>query len=412
MKARILLTICGVSFFLCASSQKITTAYAITSEATACQVWTEVKLINMNTGEVVQNVFQSKVGDFSVYEARTGKAIKIKDEKGVVTDNNKLPFSTFSAACAYDKRHNRLYYTPMFINQLRYIDLNGKSPSIYYFENENLTTAANPKDETNHVTRMVIGADGNGYALTNDGSHLVRFTTGRRAVITDLGALNDDESNKVSLRTKATSFGGDMVADAAGNLFLITAHRQVFKIDISKRIAKHLGVIGGLPSTFTTNGAAVDNDGNLIVTSANSQDAYYRVDMKTWEAKKIDTKGKVLNASDLANSNLASTEQVQSKVPNTLFTRSIIRNDRISVYPNPVQDGVFRVTFHRMDTGPMEIQLVDQLGRIVSAKKTIITGPGQVEEVAVSARLAHGLYLVKVVNGRRKAVYADKIVLD
>ena len=243
MKARILLTICGVSLFLCASSQKITTAYAITSEATACQVWTEVKLINMNTGEVVQNVFQSKVGDFSVYEARTGKAIKIKDEKGVVTDNNKLPFSTFSAACAYDKRHNRLYYTPMFINQLRYIDLNGKSPSIYYFENENLTTAANPKDETNHVTRMVIGADGNGYALTNDGSHLVRFTTGRRPLITDLGALSDDESNKVSLRTKATSFGGDMVADAAGNLFLITAHRQVFKIDISKRIAKHLGVI-------------------------------------------------------------------------------------------------------------------------------------------------------------------------
>ena len=34
------------------------------------------------------------------------------------------PFSTYSAACAYDKKHDRLYYTPMGIAQLRYIRLN------------------------------------------------------------------------------------------------------------------------------------------------------------------------------------------------------------------------------------------------------------------------------------------------
>ena len=41
------------------------------------------------------------------------------------------PFATNSAACAYDKKHERLYYTPMGIAELRYIDL--KTGKIYYF---------------------------------------------------------------------------------------------------------------------------------------------------------------------------------------------------------------------------------------------------------------------------------------
>lgn len=35
------------------------------------------------------------------------------------------PFATGVAAAAFDKKHNRLYYTPMFVDQLRYIDLRG-----------------------------------------------------------------------------------------------------------------------------------------------------------------------------------------------------------------------------------------------------------------------------------------------
>src|SRR4030095_12531389 len=80
------------------------------------------------------------------------------------------PFATNSAAAAYDKKHERLYYTPMGINQLRYIDL--KSNKIYYFENESFGTVSGPGDGANQICRMVIASDGNGYALTNDGNHL------------------------------------------------------------------------------------------------------------------------------------------------------------------------------------------------------------------------------------------------
>jgi hypothetical protein len=96
----------------------------------------------------------------------------------------------------------------MFVNELRYIDLAAPSPKIYYFNNETLSKAANLNDEANHITRMVIAADGNGYALSNDGNHLIKFTTGRKPVITDLGALQDDVSNeKISVHNRCTSWG-------------------------------------------------------------------------------------------------------------------------------------------------------------------------------------------------------------
>ncbi|CAF0783530.1 unnamed protein product [Rotaria sordida] len=41
---------------------------------------------------------------------------------------------------------------------------------------------------------MTFAADGNGYALTNDGNQLIRFTTGDNPVVTNLGALVDRSS--------------------------------------------------------------------------------------------------------------------------------------------------------------------------------------------------------------------------
>src|SRR6185503_11770597 len=126
--------------------------------------------------------------------AANGSSLRVKT---VVVNNNSnqydKPFATNSAAMAYDKKHERLYYTPMGINQLRYIDL--KSNKIYYFENEPFGTVTHVGDGANQICRMVIASDGNGYALTNDGNHLIRFTTDKNPVITDLGALTDDAAN-------------------------------------------------------------------------------------------------------------------------------------------------------------------------------------------------------------------------
>ena len=372
MKQRILL-LTLFSFCICTlhaqKKAKKTTAYAITGVQKGQNNWTEVRLIDVATGEEVKTVYQA-TQEVEALNARTGKAIakkdagndlrlqktvrtnlapaakkvvnlddaldtrsnivirdlqasKVdgnhieitrKDEKGnvvqyrkVVTAYSKVqsdkPFATNSAACAYDKKHERLYYTPMGINQLRYIDLKSNSPKIYYFEDEPFGALKHRGDVPNQITRMVIGADGDGYALTNNGAHLVKFTTGKKPVITDLGALTNDAASTVSVHSES-GYGGDLIAGKSGALYLITANRRVFKIDVETRMATYKGAIQGLPKGYSTNGAIVAEGTAVIVNSSNSTEGYFKFDLTTLQAEKVSNGGSVFNSSDLANGNL------------------------------------------------------------------------------------------------------------
>ena len=392
------------------AQQKQTTAYAITSSEKGNFNWTDVKQIDFTTGSVTRSVFDSKQTNFTVFNARTGKEIKRVATQNGVTTNTTIPVASLSAACAYDQRHNRLYYAPLFINELRYIDLDEAAPKIYYFENEPFTPVTDLNNEANHITRMVIGADGDGYALSNDANHLMRFTTGRKPVITDLGALIDDAANgEKSVHSKTTGWGGDMIADAAGNLYVISAYRQVFKVNIQSKVTGWVAEIQGLPATFTTNGAVVDNEGNLIVSSANTAEGYYKVDMHSWQATRIDIKGTVFNASDLANGNLAF---ANDKTTSPLINRAIIRNDKIALYPNPVATNQVYVSFNSKESGRYTIQLVDLAGKVISENKVQIGIGGQVVPVAVNNGLAKGPYMLKVLSNSKKAVFTDKLIVE
>ena len=385
-----------------------TTAFAITSTEKGSFNWTDVKLIDFSTGNVTRSVFDSKQTNFTVYNARTGKEIKLTSVQNGITST--APVASLSAACAYDQRHNRLYYAPLFMNQLRYIDLDAAAPKIYYFENEQFTPVADLNNEANHITRMVIAADGNGYALSNDGNHLLRFTTGRKPVITDLGAVQDDALNaQLSIHAKTTGWGGDMVADAADNLYVVSAYRHVFKINIQSKAATYIAEIQGLPANFTTNGVVVDNEGNLIVSSANTAEGYYKVDVHTWQATRIDIKGTVFNASDLANGNLVF---ANDKNTISLINRTIIHNDKIAVYPNPVLTNQLYVSFNSKESGRYTIQMVDLTGKIITEKVVQVAFGGQVVPMYVYNNLAKGPYMVKVLNNGKKAVFTDQVVVQ
>ncbi len=411
MKYKILLPLLFASISLNAQ-QKRTTAFAITSAQQGQFVWTEVKLIDLQSGEVLRQVYESNRDQYNIFTARDGKPVKVKNEAGQITDQQKMPFSTFSAACAFDKKHNRLYYTPMFINQLRYIDLAAKSPSVFYFEGEEFSKAASLNNEANHITRMVIGADGNGYALSNDGNHLVKFTTGKKPVITDMGALQDDPANNnISIHNRCTSWGGDMIASADGSLYVVSANHSVFQVDVRSRIAKFISTIEGLPSGFTSNGAAIDDRGALVLSSANSTDGYYSVDMRNWKAEKIAGIGKVFNTSDLANGNLAfDREQKADRTP--VLTRIPAAPNGISIYPNPVTDRLFRVTFNTEQSGRYSVQVVDLTGRMLQENIVTVAGKGQVVEIGLQNALARGVYMVKVLSNLKKTVHTDKILVD
>jgi hypothetical protein len=257
---------------------------------------------------------------------------------------------------------------------------------------------------------MVVAADGDGYALSNDANHLIRFTTGRKPVITDLGALLDDAANgDRSIHAKTISWGGDMIADAAGNLYDISAFRQVFKVSIQSKVATWVAEMQGLPATFTTNGAVVDNEGNLIVSSANTAEGYYKIDMHSWQGTRIDIKGTVFNASYLANGNLAFANE---KPTTPLINRAILRNEKIALFPNPIATNQVYVSFNSKESGRYTIQLADLTGTVISEKIVQIGTGGQVVPVAVNNGLARGPYMLKVLSNSKKAVFTDKLIVE
>ena len=134
-----------------------------------------------------------------------------------------------------------------------------------------------------------------------------------------MGALTDDAANqKFSVRSPG-GYGGDMIADAQGNLYLITGNRNVFKISINSRTATYQGTIKGLPQGFTTNGAMVEEGSKVIVCSSQSTTGYFRFDLTPMQAEKISSSENVFNASDLANGNLAFEKKKKEKKRNDVL---------------------------------------------------------------------------------------------
>jgi hypothetical protein len=440
-----------------AQQSKSSTAYAITASAKGQHDWKEVRLIDMKTGKEIESVFSSKQ-EPEILNARTGKPIQKKDDlakKEAEQQNDKVqvytidannrhqrvasqaeldklqsagnkvmyvrtrqsvrhqgydkPFATNSAAMAYDKKHDRLYYTPMGINQLRYIDLKSKTAKVYYFEDEAFGVVQNSWDAAGQITRMVIASDGNGYALTNDANHLIQFTTGKKPTITDLGAVTDDPSNEdFSIHR---GMGGDMIADKDGNLYVLTAYKNVWKINIETKVAVYKGGIKGLPEDYQTNGAAVEEGSKVIVCSSRSTDGYYRFDLETLQAEKITGEEQVYNASDLANANLAFAKKEDKKeekkeepvqtVTETVVEKPVtpveeLKNSNINVYPNPVTDGLVKISFSNQPAGKYNVQIMDLSGRMISNSDVIINMKAQVLEVRLPNALAKGNYFVKI----------------
>src|SRR6187549_1972283 len=429
------------------------TGYAITAVEKGGRSWKEVRLVNITSGEEIRSIYQSKQ-ETEALNARTGNPIVKKDmpvqkasvkkivnldqelavpngrnirERAVTINSNgnqyDKPFATNSAAMAYDKKHERLYYTPMGINQLRYIDL--KSNKIYYFENESFGTTSGPGDAANQITRMVIASDGNGYALTNDGNHLIRFTTGKNPVITDLGALADDAGNANSSVHSRKGYGGDMIADASENLYLLTANRNVFKISIESKVAAYIGAIKGLPEGFSTNGAMVEDGSKLIVASSESAIGYYRFDLTTMQAEKVSTTASVFNASDLANERLAfakkkkdrknaevSNQQMPEDVTKKSPLQNAIINNGISVYPNPVTNGLVKVSFTDQPVGKYSVELIDITGKMIQSKEINVRGSMHIEEVRIPRSVSGGSYLLKINGVNNTVSFTNKLVVQ
>lgn len=389
-------------------------AYAITDLTKEGASWNALRKIDLQTGKYSDVLLNGTDEKAIIFDAASRKPlIQLADAKyGTMLQ---APFATGVAAAAYDKKNNRLYFTPMFVDQLRYIDL--KTMKVFYVGGAFTNFGSMHNDEAKIITRMAIAPDGYGYAISNDGNTFIRFSTGKKTTtIEQLGTLVDDASNSgISIHNRCSSFGGDMISDDKGNLIILTARNSVFTVNTQSKVARYLGNIKGLEQNFTVNGAVVDGDGNLLVSSAVDGNSYYVINPISWDATPYKLANSIFRSSDLANSNYLSTQKTP-KLNNSEIQRLIRPEEKfaneISVYPNPVTTSSIKLQFDKVPYGNYTVELRDVLGRTIMQRKISIVSENQTQEIKIDRRNANGIYMVKLFDATNQSVFTQKLVVQ
>ena len=417
MNNKILLTtaLVAASFTSMAQTNK---AYAITGDGNNDYIWMNIRQIDLGTGQVTKTLFERSKTSFLLTDVNSKRTVdQTATANGNIFTSADYPTSTYVAAAAFDGKSNKLFFTPMRMGELRWLDLSSKSDVAQFYTLRSDLLNVNPADEATNITRMVIGADGNGYAMSNDGNHFIMFTTGKKPVITNLGNIVDAEANNgTSIHNKCSSWGGDMIADAFGKLHVISANHNVFEIDIKTRIATYKGAIKGLPAGYTTNAAAVNSDGDIVVGSANKFDGYYKLTLADLAAVKIEGSDVKYNASDFANGNLLLQKEADAaarfSMENAKLPTTAQAIGDSKVYPNPVTNSSFNVLFDGRKEGNYNIILTDLAGRTMLTKSVTVGKGMQTEKVNLNANAAKGVYMVKVIDENNAVIIKEKIVVQ
>ena len=408
MNLKLLLSTSFIAASLVSAAQDANRTFAITGDGNGDFMWMNIRQVDIGTGKIVQDIYQRNKTAYILADADTKRPV----------DNMARPTETMVAAAAYDKNQNKLFFTPMRVGELRWLDLGaqGDARKFYTVKSVLLNSSESIRDEAKNFTRMVIAADGNGYALTNDGNRLIRFTTGKKVTITDLGNLVDDESNKtISIHNQCSSWGGDMIADAYNKLYVISANHYVFSVNVETRVAKYLGYINGLPANYSTNGAAVDKEGAIVVSSANTFAGYYKFTLSDLNARKIEGSDMVYNASDLANGNLLYQKEADAaKNYGTADFKAIVPviTNEAHIFPNPVTANEFRISFEGLAAGRYHVTVTDLSGKPVMNRVVTVNGKTQVETVPLNRSFAKGMYMVKVTDANNKFIFTERIVVQ
>lgn len=384
-------------------------AFAITDLQQTGNGWNALRKLDLKTGQYSEVLFKGTDATLSVFDAVTKKPFGSL-EKARLAPTELAPFATGVAAMAYDKNNNRLYFTPMYIDQLRYLDL--KTMKVYYITDQTFTSFGNHNDGGKIITRMVIAPDGNGYAITNDALSFIKFSTGNKLQITQLGPLVDDPSNgSVSIHNSCSSWGGDMIADDEGNLYIFSARNSIFKVSVETKVAKLLGYIKGLPQDFTTNGAVVNHKGEIVVSSAVSNAGLFVVDPQNWKATSFPASSGTYRSSDLANSNYL---QTKPRMPRTATIRDLENSTTpaFMIYPNPISHRQFSLQFGKIESGNYKIVLTDVTGRLVMQQSFHVQAEDQTETIVLKPSLTKGVYLVSITDPDKKTTYSQKIVVQ
>lgn len=327
-----------------------------------------------------------------------------------------MPLTGGVAALAYDRLNNRLYFSTMFSGDIRYVTP-GKNENTFYqlgnvYDVISLpnNVAVNSNNQGPVITRMTVGADGNVYGLSNNGDAFFRIVTkGKKAVIENLGKLVDDAANgAISIHASCSSWGGDMVAAANGDIYVFSMYQQVFKVNPVTKVATHLGKIEGLPNDYTVNGAAVNDNGAIILSSATLPGKVAIIADPSSLKAEIKLNPGWYNASDLASGNLLFDKK--DGVVFGEFERST-KVSGVGVFPNPVSNGKIVVHFQEGMKGRHSLDLLDIAGGVKAHSMVDLNGREAQRTTLGTGNIAQGIYLLRVVNEQQRIVETIKVMV-
>lgn len=393
--------------------------FIITSTANNPAGYTHISSIDVNANKSIADIYDPA----KKYAYRNNCYLNYQLKDAGSAEVLRSPMGGAVACMAFDEKNNRLYYIPQQLSELRYLDLSQADPSFTAYESQSLNLLHNREDVANQVTRMTIGADGFGYALSNDGEHLVKFSTQNIPVIQDLGVLIDNPKNQVMVRSSCTSWGGDIVGAADGSLYLVTVHNYVFRISLPSKQADYIGQIKNLPQEFTSNGASVDEDGNLLLSCGASIGKnfppIYKVNWASMEASPAGGNiAGIGNISDMASSNLLFQQngKKQSNDVNFGTSQAVAAENNlpsISVYPNPINRGRFQLKLANMqEKGDYRMSVVDMTGKAIMETKVTVTGKTSSQTFNFPARQAKGVYVLQVTDAFNRTVFSQQLIVE
>lgn len=369
-------------------------AYTVTDSVQNGVKWNYLRKIDLRTG------------------AFSGILLRLLNSNDTVANS---PLFNGVAAIALDEKNRRLYYTPMLTDRLMYVDL--RTMRIHLVTNNFSGLVPKAPDQGNIFTRLVIGDDNKGYALTNDGKNLVQFNTNNHH-IRNLGSLVNAPQNTVSVHEVCNSYGGDIIAADNNLIYLVTSRNHVFKIKIGTKVATYLGTITGLSQNFTTSGTAVDYRNNrVVVGSAIDGSDIYTVDFKTLVAVRLHSPNP-WHSSDLANSNMLKKvkdddDENEEEDRNIFVSAGETDDNLIQLYPNPVTTNEFKIKFRDIPAANYTINVISITGQLVLTEKIdkLSSGKGNIFTINMPALTAKGIYIVRVFDRNNNMLFSEKIVL-
>jgi hypothetical protein len=88
------------------------------------------------------------------------------------------------------------------------------------------------------------------------------------------------------------------------------------------------------------------------------------------------------------------------KVNYTEKVRVVIGNGKpvITIYPNPIKDGIINLRFINQPAGKYGIRMMNQLGQVIVSRQVERMGGSNTEPITWDYKLAHGVYQLEVTH--------------